>query len=66
MEFSKLMEILQEWATEVGFSIHEKTSKRILYTDKHGLSGAKWISIENLGANAKVSAWVAPKGLESV
>ena len=63
MDYSKLVEIVQAWATEVDFSIHEKTAKRILYADKHGYSGTKWLSIENFGSNTKISAWAAPKGL---
>jgi len=63
MDYSKLTEIVHAWVTETNFSVHEKTAKRILYTDKHGFSGTKWISIENFGANTKISAWVAPKGL---
>lgn len=63
LEYSKLTMIVHNWATEIGFSIHEKTEKRIVYSDKRQLLGAKWISIENLGTITKLSAWISPKGL---
>lgn len=64
MEPSKLMAIADRWAAETEFSVHERTEKRVLYRYDRHISTVSWLSIENLGTKASLSAWLAPKGMD--
>lgn len=63
MEPSKVFAIVARWASENEFSVHERTEKRTLFRYDLHLSTVSWLSVENLGAKARLSAWLAPKGL---
>jgi len=64
IEPSKVVAIVDRWAAETDFSVHERTEKRVLYRYERHISTVSWISIENLGTKARLSAWLAPKGLD--
>jgi len=63
IEFSKAANIVQMWATTSNFTVHEKTSSKILYRRDFRFGTACWVSIGYLGQKIKLSAWIAPKGL---
>ena len=64
MEPSKVVAIVDRWASENEFSVHERTGKRVLFRYDRHIASASWLSVENLGAKARLSAWLAPKGLD--
>ena len=64
MEPSKVLAIADRWAAETDYSLHERTQNRSLYRYDRHVSTKSWISIESLGENTRVSAWLAPKGLD--
>lgn len=63
MDASELNRIVEQWATETKFVLNQKNEKRILYSKNIRLNTA-WLSIEGEGENAKIIAWIAPKGLK--
>lgn len=63
LEYSRAVEIAQEWALEAKFAVHEMTDKRILFSQNNGLAGIRWVLIERLSTKIKLSAWFAPKSL---
>lgn len=64
LEFSRAAEIVQEWAAAAKFTAHEKTSRSALYHRYQNFGTTFWVYVEYLGQKVKLSAWVAPKGLE--
>lgn len=64
MEPSKVAAIVDRWAAETEFAVHERTEKRALYRYDRHISTVSWLSIENLGTKARLSAWLAPKGMD--
>ena len=63
MDPTELFETVQSWATETKFSVYEKNEKRTIYS-KNIRSVTAWLVIENHNENAKLNAWLAPKGLK--
>ena len=62
IEPTELYEIIQSWAKETKFSVYEKNEKRTIYS-KNIIATTAWLLIENQGENAKIIAWLAPRGL---
>ena len=65
MEPSEVVAIVDRWASENEFSIHERTGEKVLFRYGRHIATASWLSVENLGAKARLSAWLAPKGLDT-
>ncbi len=59
----ELYEVTQSWAAKAKFSAYEKNEKRTIYSKNIQFNTA-WLLIENQGENAKLNAWLAPKGLK--
>ncbi len=62
IEPADLYGIIQNWALESKFSIYEKNNRRTLYS-KNILAVKAWLSIENNEKNAKIEAWLSPRGV---
>lgn len=63
MDASELFEIVKNWANTTKFSVHVNDENKIMYFKNISFNRA-WLVVENMGENAKVTAWLAPKGLD--
>jgi hypothetical protein len=58
---TELFAVTRMWAQGSGFAVHEQRPDRTLYT-RNVRAGKAWLSVENDGKNAKLEAWLAPRG----
>ncbi len=62
IEPTDLSSIVDEWAQKEKFSLYESTGTHTIYARNVRATKA-WLSVENKAKNARIEAWISPKGV---